>query len=127
MLVRCVVHRLSLLTLPSFDSLLFARSFLGLLDILGLQLIQEIFVTAVHLQILKLLVNFALKCGALIIDGSQLHCFVVTLFLICLELSRCLTCLLFDISEELQEVLCVFLEHLLRADETELTHFIEVS
>ena len=56
-----------------------------------------------------------------------MHCFVITLFLIGFELSSCLTCLLFDISEELQEVLCVFLEHLLRADETELTHFIEVS
>ena len=82
MLARCVVHRLSLLTLPPFDSPLFARSFLGLFDILGLQLIQEIFVTAVHLQILKLLVNFALKCGALIIDRPQLHCFVISLLLV---------------------------------------------
>ena len=55
-----------------------------------------------------------------------MHCLVITLLLKGLKLSRCLACLFLDVSEELEEVLSVFLEHLLGADETELAHFVEV-
>ena len=55
-----------------------------------------------------------------------MHRLIITLLLKGLKLSRCLACLFLDVSEELEEVLSVFLEHLLGADETELAHFVEV-
>ena len=55
-----------------------------------------------------------------------MHRLVVTLFLKGLELRRSLARFFLDVSEELEEVLSVFLEHLLGADETELAHFVEV-
>ena len=55
-----------------------------------------------------------------------MHRLIITLLLKGLKLSRRLARFFLDVSEELEEVLSVFLEHLLGADETELAHFVEV-
>ena len=77
-------------------------------------------------QIFHLLVNLALQGGALVIDRPQLHRLVVTLFFKGLELRCSLARFFLDVSEELEEVLSIFLKHLLGADETELAHLVEV-
>ena len=95
-------------------------------DFLGAKIVKELFVILVGAQIFKFLVNLALKGSTLVIDCPQLHRLVVALLLKSLKLCSRFTGLFLDVSEELEEVLGVFLEHLLRADKTELAHLIEI-
>ena len=97
-----------------------------ILNFLGAKIVKEHFVIVVRVQIFKFLVNLALKGCTLIIDGSELHGLIVTLFFERFKLCGRLACLLLNVREELKKVLGVFLKHLLGADKTELAHLIEI-
>jgi len=77
-------------------------------------------------QLLEFFVDFALQSRTLVVDCSQVHCFVVSLFFGLFELRSCFASLCLDLGEELQERLGVFLEHGCRTVETKVAHFVEV-
>lgn len=106
--------------------LLCSHCSLAIFDLIRTKIVKELFVVLVCAQIFKLLVDHACKCSTLVIDGPEQHSFFGTLLLKSFKLSGCFACLLFDGREECEEVLCVFLKHLLGADKTELAHLIEI-
>ena len=91
------------------------------------QIVQELLIDVVLAELLNFLVDFALESGTLIIDRPQLHRLVVSQLLGSLKFCSGLTSLIFDLGEEFEERLRVLLEHLLGADQTELSHLVEVS
>ena len=121
-----IVHRLPVLASRTLRLFSLSFSLFPIFYLFRSKIIKEDFVLVVGLQILQFFVNFALQCCTLIIDSSQVHCFLVTLFLRSFKLCSRLTGFLLDVSEKFEEVLGIFLKHLLRANKTQLTHFIEV-
>ena len=121
-----IVHRLPVLASRTLRLFSLSFSLFPIFYLFRSKIIKEDFVLVVGLQILQFFVNFALQCCTLIIDSSQVHRFLVTLFLRSFKLCSRLTGFLLDVSEKFEEVLGIFLKHLLRANKTQLTHFIEV-
>jgi len=80
----------------------------------------------VGVQLLELLVDFALQSRTLVVDCPQVHSFVVSLFLGLFKLRSRFAGLCLDLGEELQETLSVFLKHGCRTIKTKMAHFVEV-
>lgn len=110
----------------SFGSLGLALGLGSVLDLFGAEVIEENLIAVVCIQIFKLLVDLALQRGALIVDCPELHRLLVALFFVGLELRRRFASFLLDVGEELEEILRILLQHLFRAHQAKLAHFIEV-
>ena len=67
----------------------------------------------VSIQLLKLLVDHALKSRAFVINMAKLRSFIVPFFFCSLELGSGLARLILNLCKEFQEALSVFLKHLL--------------
>ena len=75
----------------------------------------------------KFFVDLTLQSCASVVNTAEIKGLFLSLLLGRFELCSGLASLLLDVGKKLEEVLGVFLEHLFGADETELSHLVEVS